>query len=61
MLVGSLKFRYLLLMKIDDDKVLSQAKMFEDVGRLRSISQSPDGYIYIGTDGNGIFKIVPVA
>ncbi|MFT7266316.1 MAG: glucose/arabinose dehydrogenase [Halioglobus sp.] len=60
MLVGSLKFQYLLLMEIDNDKVVSQTKIFEDVGRLRSISQSPEGYIYIGTDGNGIFKIVTV-
>lgn len=58
MLVGSLKFQYLLLMEIDDKKVVSQSKVFEDVGRLRSISQSPDGFIYIGTDGNGIYKIV---
>lgn len=60
MLVGSLKFRYLLLMEIDQNKVISQQKLFEDIGRLRSISQSPDGYIYIGTDGSGIFRIVPV-
>lgn len=59
MLVGSLKFQYLLLMEIDTDKVVSQSKVFEDVGRLRSMSVSPDGYVYFGTDGNGIYKIVP--
>jgi glucose/arabinose dehydrogenase len=61
MLVGSLKFRYLLLMEINGEEVLSQTKLFEDVGRLRSISQSPDGYIYIGTDGSGIFKVTPLS
>lgn len=61
MLVGSLKFQYLLLMEIDNNKVISQSKVFEDVGRLRSMSVSPDGYLYIGTDGNGIYKIVPVS
>lgn len=59
-LVGSLKFQYLLLMEIDNDTVVSHSKVFEDTGRLRSISQSPSGDIYIGTDGKGIFKIVPV-
>jgi glucose/arabinose dehydrogenase len=61
MLVGSLKFQYLLLMEIDNNKVISQSKVFEDVGRLRSMSVSPDGYLYIGTDGNGIYKIVPIS
>jgi glucose/arabinose dehydrogenase len=60
MLVGSLKFQYLLLMEIENDTVVSQQKLFEDTGRLRSISESPNGDIYIGTDGNGIFKIVPI-
>jgi glucose/arabinose dehydrogenase len=59
MLVGSLKFRYLLLLEMNGNEVVSQEKLFEDIGRLRSISQSPDGYIYLGTDGNGIYKIVP--
>jgi glucose/arabinose dehydrogenase len=59
MLVGSLKFQYLLLMEMDENKVVSQSKVFEDVGRLRSMSVSPDGYLYFGTDGNGIYKIVP--
>jgi glucose/arabinose dehydrogenase len=60
-LVGSLKFQYLLLVNVENDTVVSQEKVFEDTGRLRSISQSPSGDIYIGTDGKGIFKIVPVA
>jgi glucose/arabinose dehydrogenase len=59
MLVGSLKFGYLLLMEMDGEQVVSQSIALEDVGRLRSISQGPDGYIYVGTDGTGIFKIVP--
>ena len=59
-LIGSLKFQYLLLVNVENDTVISQAKVFEDTGRLRSISQSPSGDIYIGTDGKGIFKIVPV-
>jgi glucose/arabinose dehydrogenase len=48
-------------MEINGEEVLSQTKLFEDVGRLRSISQSPDGYIYIGTDGSGIFKVTPLS
>lgn len=58
LLVGSLKFQYLVLMKLDGDKVINQTKLFEYAGRMRSISQSPSGDIYIGTDGNGIFKVV---
>lgn len=58
LLVGSLKFQYLVLVELEGNKVVNQTKLFEYTGRMRSISQSPAGDIYIGTDGNGIFKIV---
>lgn len=59
MLVGSLKFQHLVLVELDGDKVVSQSKILEGIGRVRSVKQGEDGYIYVGTDGAGIFKLVP--
>ncbi|TKB43999.1 PQQ-dependent sugar dehydrogenase [Thalassotalea mangrovi] len=60
MLAGSMKFNYLVLISVDGDKVVSQEKLFKDVGRVRNVYQAPDGFIYLGIDGQGIKKIVPV-
>ncbi len=59
MLVGSLKFQYLVLVEFDGDKAIKQSKVLEGIGRVRSLKQGADGYIYVGTDGMGIFKIQP--
>ncbi|WP_299074980.1 PQQ-dependent sugar dehydrogenase [uncultured Paraglaciecola sp.] len=58
-IVGSLKFAYLVALELDGDKVLNQETLFPGVGRVRNVKQGLDGYIYIATDGAGIFKIVP--
>jgi glucose/arabinose dehydrogenase len=59
LLVGSLKFQYIVLCEIEDDTITGQQILFEDIGRVRNIKQGPDGYIYVATEGNGILKIVP--
>jgi glucose/arabinose dehydrogenase len=59
LLTGSLKFGYIVLSKIEDNTVASEEIIFEDIGRVRSIEMGPDGYIYVGTEGNGIVRVVP--
>ncbi len=59
LLVGSLKFQYLELVKLDGNKIIGRQKIASDIGRLRSVKQGPDGYIYIGAEGKGILKIIP--
>ena len=58
-IVGSLKFAYLVALELDGHKVLSQEILFPGIGRVRNVKQGADGYIYVATDGAGIFKIVP--
>jgi glucose/arabinose dehydrogenase len=58
-LVGSMKFAHLVLLTVDGDKVINQEKVFEDIGRARSLLQGTDGYIYVGIDGAGIKKLIP--
>lgn len=57
LLVGSLKFNYVELVKLDGDTVTGTEKVLEDIGRVRSIKQAPDGTIYVGVDGQGIYRI----
>jgi glucose/arabinose dehydrogenase len=58
-IVGSLKFAYLVALMLDGDKVISQEILFPGIGRVRNVVQGADGFIYVATDGSGIFKIVP--
>jgi len=59
LLVGSLSFQYLELVKLDGEKVVGRQKVATDIGRLRDVKQGPDGYIYMAVEGKGILKIVP--
>tara|TARA_R110002049_G_scaffold252890_3_gene428229 strand:- start:3270 stop:4394 length:1125 start_codon:yes stop_codon:yes gene_type:complete len=57
-LVGSLKFKYLERLVLENNKVVKREKLFEDIGRVRNVVQAPDGYIYVAVEGKGIYKIV---
>jgi len=59
LLVGSLKFNYLVLCRMENNTITGEELLFEGIGRVRSVEQGPDGYIYVGTEGNGIVRIVP--
>lgn len=59
LLVGSLKFRYLVLAEVDGGSIADAKILFEDIGRVRNVRQGPDGYIYVATEGQGIKRIVP--
>jgi glucose/arabinose dehydrogenase len=58
-LLGSMKFGHLVLLTIKGEQVVSQEKVFEGIGRARSLLQGNDGYIYVGIDGEGIKKLIP--
>ena len=59
LLVGSLKFQYLELVKLKGNTVIERQKIAKDIGRVRNVAQGPDGFIYIGVEGKGILKIIP--
>ncbi len=59
-LIGSLKFSYLVRCKMEGDKVLGQEILLQDIGRVRAVTQGPDGYIYLGIEGPGmIIRLMP--
>ncbi|TMP38981.1 PQQ-dependent sugar dehydrogenase [Pseudoalteromonas rubra] len=61
LVVGSMKFAHLVLVELDGNKVVGHSKLFEGAGRVRSIATHPNGDLYLGIDGSGIYKVVPKA
>ena len=60
LLVGSLKFRYIARLELDGEKVVKEEKLVEDLGRVRSILQGPDGLIYVSVESPGmVLRFVP--
>ena len=60
LLVGSLKFGYVVRADVENNEVVSDQILFKDIGRVRNIKQGPDGYIYVATEtDNGIVRIMP--
>lgn len=59
LLVGSLKFNYIVHLVLEGNNVVASENVFAGIGRVRNIKQGPDGYIYVATEGNGILRIVP--
>lgn len=58
LLIGSLKFQYLNNCYIEKGKVVKEERLLDGIGRVRSINQGPDGYIYVGVENLGIIKLL---
>ncbi len=61
LLVGALKFAYLEHCVLEGEKVIKRERLLKNIGRVRSVKQSPDGFIYVGVEGLGIIKMLPKA
>ncbi|WP_169513354.1 PQQ-dependent sugar dehydrogenase [Flexithrix dorotheae] len=61
LLVGSLKFRYLNRVEIENGKVVNQEKLIDQIGRVRAVEEAPDGYIYAALESPGmIVRLYPI-
>jgi glucose/arabinose dehydrogenase len=61
LLIGSLRFKYLERVVIENNKVTGQERLLEGIGRVRNVRISPDGYIYVAIEEPGkILKLIPV-
>ena len=51
--VGSLKFMYLERLEVKGNEVVGSEKLLEKMGRVRTVREGPDGYLYVvlGTPG----------
>ena len=59
LLVGSLRFNYVVLCRVDGDTVTQQEIVLENIGRVRNIRQGPDGLIYVALDDKGVVRVLP--
>lgn len=59
LLVGSLKFNYVELVKLQGETVLGREKIADGVGRVRNVKMGPDDLIYIAIEGQGIVRLIP--
>lgn len=57
LLVGSLKFQYVSSCTLKNGKVVKEERILENLGRIRSLEQDRDGYIYAGIENLGIIKL----
>lgn len=58
LLVGSLKFQYLDMCTMKNGKVIKEERLLDGLGRVRSVEQGPDGFIYVGVENVGIVKLI---
>lgn len=58
LLVGSLKFQYLDNCFIKNGKVVKEERLLDGLGRVRSVNQGPDGFIYVGIEDLGIVRLI---
>lgn len=58
-LIGSLKFHNIANCYLENGKVVKEEKILKKIGRVRSLEQDRDGYLYAGVEGKGIVKIIP--
>ncbi|MBO3116635.1 PQQ-dependent sugar dehydrogenase [Winogradskyella sp. DF17] len=58
LLVGSLKFQYLDMCTIKDNKIIKEERLLNAIGRVRSVEQGPDGFIYVSVENLGIVKLL---
>lgn len=59
LIVGSLKFSYLVRLVIKDNKVVKEEKIAEGIGRVRNVEMGTDGYLYVGVEGKGLYRLLP--
>ncbi len=60
LLIGALAFRHIARVQLDGTKYVKEQKLVQDIGRVRSVAEGPDGYIYAITEGPGLLiKLTP--
>ncbi|MBT1703223.1 PQQ-dependent sugar dehydrogenase [Chryseosolibacter indicus] len=59
-LVGALSFQHVARVEIENGNYVKQEKLLDKVGRVRAVAESPEGFIYVATEGPGmLLKLSP--
>lgn len=60
-LVATLAKQHIARVEMNGTNFSKEEKLFQNIGRVRQVSESPDGYIYAITEGTGLLvKLIPV-
>lgn len=60
-LVAALAKQHISRIEMNGTNFSKEEKLLENIGRVRQVSESPDGYIYAITEGSGLLvKLIPV-
>ncbi|MBS9523693.1 PQQ-dependent sugar dehydrogenase [Litoribacter alkaliphilus] len=60
LLIGALAHQHVARVELDGTTYAGEEKLLQDIGRVRHVAQSPDGYIYVITEGTGLMvKLIP--
>jgi len=51
MLVGGMSGQRLVRLRTDGVVIAQEEVLLQDVGRIRDVAESPDGFIYLALDG----------
>lgn len=54
LLIGALAHRHVTRVVLDGEEFKEKEILLKDVGRVRAVSQSPEGYIYVAVEGPGM-------
>lgn len=60
LLIGALALTHVSHIKLNGKEFKSEEKLLKNVGRVRAVAQSPEGYVYVLTEGRGMMlKLIP--
>ena len=45
--------------EFNEDGITKREKLFPRIGRVRDVNISPDGFVILSVEGEGIFKVIP--
>jgi glucose/arabinose dehydrogenase len=61
LLIGSLRFKYVERVVLNDHSVIHREKLLDGIGRVRNVVVSPDGFVYVAIENPGkIVRLTPV-
>ncbi len=60
LMATSMRYGYVNRCIIDGQNITGEEMLIKNMGRIRDIEQSPDGYLYISVEKGFIFKLMPI-
>ncbi|TDQ17572.1 glucose/arabinose dehydrogenase [Algoriphagus boseongensis] len=60
-LIGALAKQHIARVELNGTSYVGEEKLLQDIGRVRTVAESPDGYIYAITEATGLLiKLLPI-